>query len=81
MEAIEQKWARLSINGKEVVGLDFNDVALETDSIGNPGLCVVGRFANDRDVSIDALQHTLAPIWRPVKKMVASRASPARFVF
>lgn len=63
------------------MGLDFSDVGAEDNKVGDSVFCVVGRFADDRDVNIEALQHTLASIWRLVKKMVVSRASSGRLVF
>ncbi|MBN8156953.1 DUF4283 domain-containing protein, partial [Vibrio vulnificus] len=41
----------------------------------------MGQFPNDREVNVDALQHTLVPIWLLLMKMEVSRVALGRFIF
>lgn len=61
--------------------MDFREETWDDNTSADLKLCVVGRFADNRDTNIDVLQHTLEPIWRPIKKMVVSQMAPRHFMF
>lgn len=64
-----QAMNNISLDDEEEGGLEFGEETLNLDISQNQGfdfkLCVIGRFITEGRVEFEAMQHTLAVLWKP----------------
>ncbi|KAK1403031.1 hypothetical protein POM88_002636 [Heracleum sosnowskyi] len=57
------------------------DNEIEQQSIGDPKLCLVGKFLTEGVIDFTAMQHTLAALWKPGKGVYIKAVDTNLFVF
>ncbi|XP_074374432.1 uncharacterized protein LOC141714835 [Apium graveolens] len=65
-KTMEESYANLYINDDDDAGLIFEEASVEALST-DVSYCLVGCFLTSRKINFQAMQDTLASIWRPVK--------------
>lgn len=78
---IEESYANLSIHDEDEEGLILEETNVKI-STTDVSLCLVGSFLMPRKVNFQAMQDTLASIWRPVKGVFMEETNlPNLFMF
>lgn len=67
--SLVQAMNNISLEDEEEGGIEITEEALVPNDLQNHGfvanLCIVGRFISEGRVDFEALQHTLAVLWKP----------------
>ncbi|WCJ37958.1 hypothetical protein M5689_019046 [Euphorbia peplus] len=70
----------LSLQGEEDVAVELPDLE-ETVPVATFDLCLVGRFLTDWSLHFPSMQHRLASIWSPGKRMSVQQLAGKRYLF
>lgn len=85
MENITQAMFEISLEEEDEGGIALgeigNDAVDVQQTIGDPKLCLVGKFLNEGVLDFPAMQHTLAAIWKPGKGVYIKAVDVNLFVF
>lgn len=75
----------VSLADEEEGGIEINEEILEPNSLlnqtFNANLCVVGRFITEGKVDFEAMQHTLAILWKPGKGVYMKELDSNLYIF
>lgn len=85
MEDITQSMFEISLDEEEEGGIALGeggeDVNGEQQMIGDPKLCLVGKFLTEGIFDFTAMQHTLASLWKPGKGVYIKAIEANLFIF
>lgn len=80
MKEIEDKYAAMNIEEEEENGVEYEDDIVETSNL-DTRWCLVGRFLVDIPVDFNAMQNTLAGLWKPGKGLFVKEFGPNLYLF
>lgn len=80
MKEIEDKYAALNIDKEDDKGVEYDEDLEETVSI-DTRWSLVGRFLVDIPADFNAMQNTMAGLWKPGKGMYVKELEPNLYLF
>ncbi|KAL8125389.1 hypothetical protein AgCh_012905 [Apium graveolens] len=80
MKEIEDKYAAMNMNDEENNGVEYEEEIEETESL-DTRWSLVGRLLVDVPMDFNAMQNTLAGLWRPGKGLYVKELGPNRYLF
>lgn len=85
MENISQAMFEISLDEDDEGGIALGDIGegnpTEQQLIGDPKLCLVGKFLTEGVFDFTAMQHTLATLWKPGKGVYIKAVEANLFLF
>lgn len=69
MKEIEDRYAALNIDEEEDTGVEYEEEIEESDNF-DTRWCLLGRFLTDSPIDFNAMQNTMAGLWKPGKGFV-----------
>lgn len=80
MKEIEEKYATLNLEEEEASGVEYEEDVDESNCI-DLRWCLVGRFLVDIPVDFNAMQNTLASLWKPGRGMFVKELEANLYMF
>lgn len=80
MKEIEEKYASLNLDEEEADGVVYDGDVGETKTL-DMRWCLVGKFLVDIPVDFNAMQNTLAGLWKPGKEMYMRAVGANLYLF
>lgn len=82
MKEIEEKYAPMNLDEEEEGGVEYKGEKEEEEiDIIDMRWCLLGRFLVDIPVDFNAIQNTLASLWKPGKGMFVKELEPNLYLF
>ena len=85
MEDITQSMFEISLDEDDEGGIALEDIGEDTVArqqlVGDPKLCLEGKFLTEGILDFTAMQHTLAMLWKPGKGVFIKAIEANLFIF
>lgn len=77
---MKEAFSSIQIEDEENGGLNYENVSEDLSEI-DTRWCLIGRFLTDSTIDFQAMQHTMAALWRPGRGVYIKQLEPNRFLF